>query len=71
MERGVKHQHLGLVRHDGKAPFDALNMRPGVKRRKIIAFAKGLQHFVIQQDRRSEVRPAVHDPVTDRLDFVH
>ena len=49
VERGVKYEHLRNARHYRKTSVNSLEMRTGVKRRKIVTKLKLCQNIVVKQ----------------------
>ena len=48
VERGVKYEHLRNARHYRKTSVNSLEMRTGVKRRKIVTKLKLCQNIVVK-----------------------
>ena len=71
MECRIENEHLRSVRHNSRATFDSHEVCACVKRGKVAAELELSEDFGSYKAAFKEVRTAVNDTVTDRLDFAH
>ena len=71
MESGVKNKNLGSLRHNLKTALNTLNVCTGVQRSQVAAQLELSHNILVQKNGLREESTAVHDSMTDSLDFIH